>query len=46
MVDAAINTISGAADKQIDQFWQQERQKQQSLQDFKDALTELAQDQN
>lgn len=44
MVDAAINTISGAADKQIDQFWQQERQKQQSLQDFKDALTELAKD--
>ena len=45
MVDAAINTISGAADKQNDQFWQQERQKQQSLQDFNDALTELAQDQ-
>jgi hypothetical protein len=45
MVDAAINAVSGATDKQIDQFWQQERQKQQSLKDFKHALTELAQNQ-
>lgn len=43
--DAALNTISRSADQQIDQFWKQERQKQQSLQDFKHALTELAQDQ-
>jgi len=42
--DAAWNTISRSADQQIDQFWKQERQKQQSLQDFKHALTELAKD--